>query len=136
MAFNLTPEELARFYAYIQQGGSLTSSAPNPAPNHCPSAFAAFHPTQVPSSESGPSATQPFPLQQTQVPSQAQSLAIQPVFQPTQFASSGSSVTQPLQVQTQPLMTQPPPVSQLYQNIRPHQLGHPATTTSRPSTSF
>jgi hypothetical protein len=85
----------------------LTSSAPNPAPNHCPSVFAAFQPTQVPSSESGPSATQPFPLQQTQVPSQAQPLAIQPAFQPTQFASSasGSSVTQTLQVQTQPSMT-------------------------------
>ena len=143
MAFNLTPEELARFHAYIQQGGSLTPSAPNPAPNPHPSAF---QPTQVPSSIPSASVTstiQPLLSQQTQV--RAQPSAIQPAFQPTQFASSGPPSTQPLllqqtqpQPQPQPSMTQPPPVSQLYQNIRPHQLGHPATTstTYRPNTSF
>ena len=136
MAFNFTPEEFARFHAYIQQGGSLTPSAPNLHPPQ-----AAFQPTQV--SSSGPPATQPFPLQQTQV--QSQPSVIQPVFQPTQpeVPSTGPPPTQPFllqqpetQVQSQPSMIQPPPVSQLYRSIRPHQLGHPAATTSCPGTSF
>jgi hypothetical protein len=134
MAFNLTPEELARFHAYIQQGGSLTPSAPNPRPS-------AFQPTQVPSS-----AAHPF-LQQTQV--QDQPSVIQPALQPTNtqftnFTSSGPSATQPLlsqqtQAHAQPSMTQPLPVSQPYQSIQPHQLGHPQAATSstyRPNTSF
>jgi hypothetical protein len=135
-SFNLTPEELARFHAYIQQGGSLPPSAPNLTPNPLPSAF---QPTQVPLS--APSSTQPFfsNLQPTpsQVPSQAQPSAIQPI----QVASSASqaSATQPFFLQPTQGQTpsQPPPVSQLYQNIRPHQISHPATTTtSRPGTTF
>ena len=142
MAFNLTPEELARFHAYIQQGGSLTPSAPNPTPNLHPPAF---QPTQTTSF--GPTTAQPFPsfLQSTQV--QAQPSVNQPTFQPTQAPSSGPPATQPLhlrqvqvQVQAQPSepMIQPPPVSQLYQNIRPQQSRHPSssTITSRPGTSF
>jgi hypothetical protein len=136
MAFNLTPEELARFHAYIQQGGSLTPSAPNPRPS-------AFQHTQVPSS--GPSAAQPF-LQQTQVQNQPSVIQSQAGLQPTNtqftnFTSSGPSSIQPLhsqqtQAHAQPSMTQPPPISQLYQNIRPHQLGHPqAATTSTTSYS-
>ena len=147
MAFNLTPEELVRFHAYIQQGGPLTPSAPNTAPNIHPPAF---QPSQVPSSASGPPPTQPLSsfIQQTQV--QAQPSVTQPTFQPTpsQTPSSGppatphplSSFLQQTQVQGQPSMIQPPPVSQLYQNVRSHQpqagLGHPAAVTSRPGTSF
>jgi hypothetical protein len=134
MAFNLTPEELARFHAYIQQGVSSTSSAPNPVPNLYPPAF---QPTQAPSS--GPStATQPLPsfLQQTQV--QAQPSAIQPTQVPP--SQAGPPATHPFflqqtQVQAQPSLIQPPPVSQLYQNIRPHQ-PQVATTTSHPGMSF
>lgn len=143
MAFNLTPEELVRFHAYIQQGGSLTPSAPNTAPNfHLP----AFQPTQAPPS-GPPPPTQPLPsfMQQTQV--QAQPSVINPTFQltPSQAPSSAPPATQPLpnflqqtQVRAQPSTTQPPPVSQPYQNVqfRPHQPGHPATVTSRPATSF
>ena len=101
MAFNLTPEEFACFHAYIQQGGSLTPLEPTTAPTPNPSAI-----------QSGPSAsaTQPLflPVQQTQV--QAQPLATQPAFQPTQFASSGPPATQSLplqqtQAQSQPLIT-------------------------------
>ena len=141
MAFNLSPEELARFHAYIQQVGSLAPSAPNPAPSLHPPGF---QPTQVPSS-GPPSTTQPLPsfLQQSQV--QAQPSAIQPAFQPTQVGlpSSEPPATQPFflqqtQVQAQPSMIQPPPVSQLYQSIRPHQPGQSETIASgsRPGTSF
>jgi hypothetical protein len=142
MGLNLTPEELARFHAYIQQGGSLIPSAPNTAPNFHPPAF---QPTQAPSSGLPPT-TQPLLnfMQQTQV--QAQPPVIQPTFQPTtsQAPSSGHPPpTQPLptfmqqtQVQAQPSMIQPPPVSQLYQNVRPHQPGQPAAVTSRSGMAF
>jgi hypothetical protein len=138
MAFNLTPEEFARFHAYIQQGVSLTPSAPNPAPNFPPPAFQT---TQAPSS-GPPTATQPLPsfLQQTQV--QAQPSAIQPTQVPPSQAGPPTSThpffLQQTQIQAQPSLAQPPsaqppPVSQLY--IRPHQ-PQPAATTSRPGTSF
>lgn len=135
MAFNLTPEELARFHAYIQQGASLAPSTSNPASNlHPPQT--AFQPTQVPSS--GPStATQPLPsfLQQTQV--QAQPPAIQSTFQPTQVPPSqaGPPATQPIFLQQTQVQTQPPPVTQLYQNLRPFQ-PQAAPPTTRPGMSF
>ncbi|KAF8804651.1 hypothetical protein BYT27DRAFT_7213790 [Phlegmacium glaucopus] len=115
MAFNLSPEELARFHAYIQQGGSLTPSAPNPAPNPHPPAF---QPTQV------------------LAPRQPQSTIFSPSqVSPPSLATSHSQQPSGLHA-AQPSIVQPPPISQLYQNIRPHQLGHPATTASRPGTSF
>ena len=119
MAFNLTPEELAQFHAYIQQGGSLTPSAPIPALNLHPPAFQPS--TQVPFPANAPAPpTQPFLnfLQQTHV--QAQPSVIQPAFQhSTQASSSGPpATTQPLlsflqltQVQAQPSMIQPPALS-------------------------
>ena len=148
MAFNFTPEELAQFHAYIQQGRSLTPSAPNSAlaaPNPHPPVF---QPTQVPSSQAGPLTSTPLPSFQQQTPSQVYAQpsisVIQPAFQLTQVPSSGPPPTsQPLprfpqqtQVQPQPSTIQPPPVSQLYQNTRPHQPGHSATINSHPGPSF
>ena len=128
MAFNLTPEELARFHAYIQQGGSLMPQASSP--NLHPPAFQPN--TQVASSQAGPppTATQflQFPnfLQGTQAQAQPMVTQIQPT--PSQFASSGPTATQPFllrQTQVQGLQAQssiqPPPVSQLYQHIQPLQ---------------
>ena len=132
MAFNLTPEELARFHAYIQQGASSTPSALNPALNP------AFQPTQVASS-GPPTATQPHPtfLQQTQV--QAQPSVVQPTQVPS--SQSGPLASQPFflqqtQVQAQPPVIQPPPVSQPYHTIRPPQPQASTSITSHPGTSF
>ena len=129
MGFHLSPEELAQFHAYIQQGGSLAPTPPTPSPA---------------------ANLQPLPFQHTQTssfsPSQSrisgsnQIQQISPQGLPPSQSSQASSlaVTQPLsstqpQIQTQ---VQPPPISQLYQNIRPHLLGHPATTASCPGITF